>query len=297
MGSLVLELQRECLDSRAAVADILRKALVVARKLAVSDLRDWISNELNGYTGTEDLPSYRWLHGALWAWDPWHRSVVPFVFKDDPNAADQVSKCPVTQSIAELEDLVRASGKSEQLEFPFHPRQLAVLGIKNGYVPTRFLSVTPLVGIVHAARNAVLAWTLKLEEDEIVGEGMSFSAGEKEKAAHANYTTNNFFAPVTNSQIQQATSGSAQSMTVRQTDIAVIKEIMKELKNSIPQLPVNAADRSQIQADVQAVEAQLSSPRPNSSVITELIASITNILEGCAGSLLASGVLQKLAGL
>ena len=48
MDSLVLELQRECLAPGVSVTDLLRKALVVARKLGVKDLQSWIENELNG---------------------------------------------------------------------------------------------------------------------------------------------------------------------------------------------------------------------------------------------------------
>jgi hypothetical protein len=41
----------------------------------------------------------------------------------------------------------------------------------------------------------------------------------------------------------------------------------------------------------------LASPKPNRVVIRELLASITNILEGCAGSMLAAGILHKLTAM
>jgi hypothetical protein len=69
MGSLVLELQRECLDSRIFVSDVLRKALVVARKLGLTEFQAWINSELNGYyAGKIDLPEYRILCAQLRSW-------------------------------------------------------------------------------------------------------------------------------------------------------------------------------------------------------------------------------------
>ena len=59
MDSLVMELQRECLGPGVSVADLLRKALVVARELGVRDLQSWIENELNGYDATIKVPPYR----------------------------------------------------------------------------------------------------------------------------------------------------------------------------------------------------------------------------------------------
>jgi hypothetical protein len=49
MASLVLELQREALNSTIPVTDLLRKALVVATELSIKEFQAWIEYELNGY--------------------------------------------------------------------------------------------------------------------------------------------------------------------------------------------------------------------------------------------------------
>ena len=64
-------------------------------------------------------------------------------------------------------------------------------------------------------RNAILAWSLKLEADGIVGDGMSFSPKEKEIASEragnlqpvVNYIT---IGHMENSSIQQGTQQSRQ---------------------------------------------------------------------------------------
>jgi hypothetical protein len=49
MGSLVEELQAEAIKPAVAASDILRKAVVVATKLGVKEMREWIRSELDGY--------------------------------------------------------------------------------------------------------------------------------------------------------------------------------------------------------------------------------------------------------
>lgn len=52
MASVVIELQREALDRSIPASDLLRKALVVARKLSLPEFQSWIDRELNGASGT-----------------------------------------------------------------------------------------------------------------------------------------------------------------------------------------------------------------------------------------------------
>ncbi len=69
MSGLVLELQRDALNPSVSTLDILRKALVVARKLNLKDFEHWIKLELDGYP-SEDVPDYRRTQGQLRAWNP-----------------------------------------------------------------------------------------------------------------------------------------------------------------------------------------------------------------------------------
>lgn len=91
MKSLVLELQAEALDSNVPVADLLRKALVVARKLNIPALQEWCESELKGYSGPgTEVPSYRKMEGRLMAHNP-YRGWIPVMFKD-PEVAGVLSK-------------------------------------------------------------------------------------------------------------------------------------------------------------------------------------------------------------
>jgi hypothetical protein len=73
MPGVVLDLQRDALDPKYPLTDLLRKALVVARKLKIVEFESWIDNELNGYRGPEEsVPNYRLLHGQVKCHNPYH---------------------------------------------------------------------------------------------------------------------------------------------------------------------------------------------------------------------------------
>jgi len=293
MESVVLQLQRECLDSRVSILEILRKALVIARKLTLADAQTWIEKELNGYKNGDTPPLHRLLTGEIRVLNPYH-GWQPVIFEDAEEAAYR-RKCFVGQPIGELEDLIKRD--DGVLQFSFDPATLNQLmkGMNLPLPPTRVLDRSSLRGILDAVRNMVLDWTLKLEKDGIMGEGLAFTAKEKEAASTGHYTIN-YNAPVGTSQVQQATEGSTQSMPVVQTDFKALGEFVADLKRQIPALQLEKADGAQLKADADALDSHLTSPRPNRMVIEQLMASITSILEGCTGSLLASGLLHRLTG-
>lgn len=64
MNKIVLELQKDAVDSNSDVVSLLRKAYLVARKLKLKEFESWINNELNGY-GHNKVPNYRIFKGRL----------------------------------------------------------------------------------------------------------------------------------------------------------------------------------------------------------------------------------------
>ena len=64
MLALVIELVNAAIDTSVSPSDLLRRALVVARRLGVPELVEWISGELNGYYSGE-VPDYRRVQGQL----------------------------------------------------------------------------------------------------------------------------------------------------------------------------------------------------------------------------------------
>ncbi|MGI9072250.1 MAG: hypothetical protein ACR2JB_13275 [Bryobacteraceae bacterium] len=292
MKSLVLQLQADCLDNEKSVVEVLRKALVVARKLSLSEPQEWIEKELKGYKSGDARPPHRLLIAQIRAWNPYH-GWVPIIF-DNPDEARHLSKCYVGQPVGELDDLIRRGVGA--LEFPFDPTSLHrfMKSLDVPVQPTRHLDRARVGGILDAVRNMVLDWCLQLEKDGIMGEGLIFSEQEKATASHSNYTIN-YNAPVNNSQIQQGNAHSMQSMSTVVLDLEPLRNLVQRLSHEAAKLGLQPVDNAQLDAEVRTVDTQLSSPRPNRTVIGEALRSIRNILEGCAGSILATGLLNEIA--
>jgi hypothetical protein len=77
-----------------------------------------------------------------------------------------------------------------------------------------FIPINQCVKVTQAIRKIVLDWSLQLEEDGIVGEGLSFSPKEKQLAATQNYHIGTFIGTMSNSQLQQHTQDSTQTSTL-----------------------------------------------------------------------------------
>jgi hypothetical protein len=105
MEPLVLQLQAECLDSRVSILEVLRKALVVARKLSLTSAQSWIERELNGYKAGDNVPPHRLLTGQIRAWNP-HHGWIPMMF-GDAREATYLATCVVVQPVGELEELAK----------------------------------------------------------------------------------------------------------------------------------------------------------------------------------------------
>ena len=216
MTSLVTELQREALDKSVEVADLLRKALVVARKLRIEEIQTWLKSELNGYSNVEEIPEYRSVHGEVKAFNPYNGMWMPIVFAEstaDLHRSLISRKC--AQSVAELEDLLE--DKSGMLIMPYPSGVTARLtnALDLDSPPVLIISGAKLRGILDATRTTVLEWALQLEEQGITGEGFSFSKEEQTAASGVVFNIGS----MSHSQIQGGTSRSTQMFRVSEIDI------------------------------------------------------------------------------
>jgi AbiTii len=292
MSSLVLELQKECLDPTISILPSLRKALVVAKKLSVIDFQIWIEKELQGYMEDDSVPEYRVLKGQLVAWNPYN-GWIP-VLLSDPEKQDQISLCGIGQPIGEIENMVKHADANSTLEVPL-ATQIEHMIRRAGRLPlkpTRHITMASAGGIVEQVRNIVLNWTLRLEKDGILGDGMSFSEKEKQSASQTNYNVT--IGQVTTLQLQQGTYRSSQSIS-QELDTIGLRDFLRKLQDRINELGLQPQERELLVADAKSIEGQLISPKPKHTVIDECLKSIKNILEGCAGSLAATTLLKGIA--
>jgi hypothetical protein len=58
------------------------------------------------------------------------------------------------------------------------------------------------------------------------------------------------------------------------------------------EIKLDPGDRAEVDADIDALQAQLSSPKPKRRVVAEILASLRNVLEGAAGGGIVFGLQQ-----
>jgi AbiTii len=295
MNSIVLELQRDALENQTPVANLLRKALVVARKLRVSNIEGWIHSELDGYTEPSAVPQYRELRGRVQCFNP-YRGWVSVVF-EDPKEAELLSSFRCTQALPELETMLSGDG-SLQVPFPPELEKHLMKGMSVRLQPTLRIDQTALARILSSVRNAVLNWALQLEEQGILGEGLSFSVGEVSAAASAAYNVNNFFGQVGSTNIQQGAQHGTTQVSVRtDIDFARAADFVATLMRDLENLEVTSDQKSELRAESQTIDAQTRSPKPKSTIVRESLRTIRTILEGAAsggGAALLAKVIELL---
>jgi hypothetical protein len=297
MTSLVLELQRDALDQSVGMADLLRKALVVARKLKITDLAEWLTHELNGYPEGKEIPEYRKLRGELKVHNPYH-GWVPLIMRD-AKQAELLSRRGTSQAISELDEIAHGDGEIVYVRLPKQIENSLMKGMEVPLEPAVILSKTQICGLVDKVRNTVLEWALGLEEQGIMGEGMSFSSEEQKQAGVVNFNVGslgNLIGSMHSSQLQQGTTSSTQTYT-QTLDLDAVARVIGELRSRLNEAHLQGQDAVQVISDISCVESQLIAPRPNVSVIKESLRSIRSILEGLASSSLFQGIITALGSL
>ena len=100
-----------------------------------------------------------------------------------------------------------------------------------------------------------------------------------------------------NSQIQQASPEATQVVTIDERRYEELKQVIQSLRESIDKLGLEPLQKSDLQAEIQTIEVQMSSSKPKATIISECLGSIRRILEGAGGSVLASILLSKIVAL
>lgn len=176
MTNIIQQLQNSAIDDAVDVSTLLRRSLLVAYKLGLSDFERWLTFELDGYRVVE-VPAYRKVRGQVFVSGP--RGSQPMTFAD-PQMADVVTAHDLRTPVGPLHDLLKSSTNAVfSFEFPPELQNLLMAPFAHlPGIPELRVSRSSLVMALDAVRNAILTWSLQLEKDGIKGDGLSFSPGE-----------------------------------------------------------------------------------------------------------------------
>lgn len=279
MSGIVLQLQRDAMDSSKPVSEVLRKAKVVATKLGLTGARQWIDGELRGYFESEARPpEYRRIHGTLKCHNPFH-GMQPVMFADE-KIRKAASTRLVGQSVAELE--AHASGGDGVLLM--HIPQLEVYTELPTYLE---VSKAQVQGVLEAVRTAVLEWALQLEAQGVLGDDLQFSQEERSAAATAAPSIN-FYGAVTNANLQQNPIHSPQQVYIG-ARVDEIRDLLEKLEVVIGQAELDPAERKEAEAAVIIARSETSKPKPSAERLRNTISLLKDTLQGvsAAGQILS----------
>lgn len=243
MGSLVLDLQQEVLNPDCDILNALRKAHLIATKLKLTEFDSWIMSELNGYDDhQENVPEYRKVNGQLKAWNPYH-GWIPVVIQ---NSKIQETLCVrlLGNSISDILELYASSEGTIMMGYPGDVEK-TIDQICTSPFPTNYslhISKHLLKSIIDKVGNCLLEWTIRLENEGILGEGMRFSQEETNIAKGIPQQINNYYGTVVNGDVSQSqvVSGDHNSIAF---NYGHASDLMKKVRDSIEQEQLSDEDR------------------------------------------------------
>lgn len=253
-SSIVRQLQELALDPNSNLEELLNKCLFISRKLKIKPLRKWCELEIEGYSG-QQIPSYRKIKGELKAHNP-VRGLIPFVIP--PELDEIVTNIDVIQPIGEICSLVNTVDRklfytlTSEMNHILMQMQRDYLG--SPMMPKLIIDISQLMAIQKKVRNIILDWSMRLEEDGVLGEGLKFSEKEKEKVAAM--SVNNF-----NIQNMQGVAGNISGGTINQNNQMNIQP--KDFDSLAKYLMQNSVEFSDIQNLKDAIESDPTPTEPN----------------------------------
>lgn len=98
-----------------------------------------------------------------------------------------------------------------------------------------------------------------------------------------------------NSQIQQGNDRSGQTYNQNSSmDFKGLELFLGQMKKDIEKLNLPEYSYKEAMAEINTVASQVSSPKPKNTIIQECLKTLRIILEGAAGSIVATGLLNQL---
>ena len=297
--SLKSDIQKEIVDPKIRLSDILRKATIFAHRLKSTEFKQWIDKEINGYDGkVEDLPKYRVLSTQTYGnfSGPFQSGLrnAPIPSAHFPEEIHKFATTqPFPQSIRELEFMVENSDKNN-INLSWSP-DLVVLIADKIYENMvcmqawKVISINQIEGIIDTVRNRLLNFILEIEEmDSEAGEarqGESKLSPDKVTQTFNNYIlgNNNIVGSGSNftQSVQQSiTQGDFKSLEHALKELGIKEKDIKELSEAIEK----DGNRKQADGIGQSVKAWIG------NMIQKIISGAWNIALETAPLILSSAI-------
>lgn len=289
--SLVLGLQTELLEKDCDINQALRRAHAIAVKLSLTDMDSWIIDELNGYPEGKDVPPYRQAEGILKA-KSFSGIWIPAVSSDE-QFNYYFSHLPIRNSIPVISELLTNGDASYAMQVPGQVQRVLSKYFEQETLFKIEISRPQFTKIREQVQNRLLDWTLKLEEQGIIGRGMSFSSSEKENATHFRTATNNYYG---NTNIITSPTGTvlAESSTthIESSDYDKANEIIKQMRKTVSddEGAIPDATKQNVLEKLDQIDADITN-RKQPSLIKESLSVLKDIIVSAIGGAAAAPLL------
>lgn len=294
MSSIVLDLQQEVLKPECDVLNALRKAHLIASKLKLKEFDMWIMHELNGYSVKEqdEIPGYRKVNGKLKAWNP-YRGWTSVIFQDSKMQSLLCTKY-LGNSIGEILELYNNSDGPVQMSYPVDIERkidkMCSAPFSTNY--SLHISTHVLKSIVDQVQNCLLEWTIKLENEGILGEGMCFNKDETNLAKKVPQTIYNYYGTVVNGDIQQSQVVSGDHNNVS-FNYQQAEDLIHKIKESIQNEQISDEDRETADELITDVESKIVKQK-KPAIIKAALSGLKDFLIGAGANVVGALIMQYL---
>ncbi|HGW3643448.1 TPA: abortive phage resistance protein [Klebsiella variicola] len=204
----MLELQNLVSSTDGSITDMLLKAKLIASKLELDGFDDFINKEFLGYKyalfgdDRKKFPSHRRILATIVKRDEYYHHVDIDIYNcEDPLLAKSLLELRwayVTLSITHLESEL-SSGGTLYLNIPDWLLWDTPIPVADYQYYFWEIEAVKIKEIISAIKFSLLEWTLSLERQGILGEGLLFTQKEIDAAPMTiTHNINNFHAPVNN---------------------------------------------------------------------------------------------------
>lgn len=298
MNGIVLELQQDLLSKDCDILNALRKAHIIATKLKLDEFDKWIQQELNGFKSENATPPYRKVRGVLKALNPYY-GWIPVVV-GNAEIEKKICERKLCDSISAIMELY-SDNKSNGIQLSI-PGELVQVFNKNSNLLidtqyTLFVGIHYIKEIIEHVKDCLLQWTLKLEENEIVGAELSFTSQEKEKAQALSQTINNYYgttnviaAPTSNTQIAVGDNNSVVF------DYGNGKNAIAEIRKAIEQEEIEQEDKNEALELLKEINSKIQKKK-KPSIIKSAFSALKDFLISVGASITVALIEAKMNGL
>lgn len=297
MSSIVLDLQNEITKSDCDIVNVLRKAHLIAVKLNLTEFDKWICSELNGYKGEDEIPDYREIFGSLKAFNP-YRGWIPVVI-DNAEFEKQVCFGKCNNSISEIIGLNANNENGIVMDLLGETRAMLNKNDSSPFTTQYRLEFSPTaVGdIIEKVKNTVLEWTIKLEAEGILGEGMQFNSSEKDSAKRIPQTVNNYYGNtnVINSPLENTAVIAGDGSTVRFSYDAA-QDAVAEIESSLETDDLSPEDKETVMEMLEDIKEKLEQKK-KPTLIKSVLVGLKDFLIGAGASATVALIQAKMQGL